>query len=186
MNNADYMLLNYISQNYALIVDTREKLTTRYKERMESFERMGVVSERQPLNVGDYSAIADLPGGYIDYTRKIAIERKRDLKELISCFGTERERFEKELQRAQECGCKLYIVTEGGSYSDIVAGNYENNHSVKNALATYHTFEQRYGCSFVFVTPEDFPVFAHETFRRYIMDDLTARYYNGTLTKFMT
>lgn len=43
---------------------------------------------------------------------------------------------------------------------------------VKNVLATYHTFEKRYGCSFIFVTPETFPTFVYETLRRYIMDDL--------------
>ena len=113
-----------------------------------------------------------MKGETIDYSDKLSIERKMDLRELIACFGPERDRFEAELYRAWKKGCRLYVAIEGGCYADLVAGNYPNNHEVKNVLATYHTFEKRYGCSFVFVTPETFPTFVYETLRRYIMDDL--------------
>ncbi len=184
MNNSDYRMLRWISEHYSLIVDTREKLNRRYYERMDNFEKLGIEAEREKLDFGDYSAIADTPTGYIDYTHKIVIERKMDLEELIMCLSTDHDRFKNELQRAHDCGCKMYIATESGSYADIVAGNYKNHVSPKLVLTALHVFEQRYDCKFVFLTPETFPIFVHETLRRFIMEDLTRRYYGGTSSLF--
>ena len=171
-----YNACKRISETFNLIVDTREQQNPRYQQRMEDYQNLGVLPQRRALNVGDYSAAVHLPKGEtIDYSDKLSIERKMDLRELITCFGPERDRFEAELRRAWEKGCKLYVAIEGGSYADLVAGNYPNDHKVKNVLATYHTFEKRYGCSFVFVTPETFPTFVYETLRRYIMDDLCGK-----------
>lgn len=179
MTNEEYRMLQYISTSYDLIVDTREQINPRYEARMESFKRMGITPVRHKLFAGDYSAVAHTPTGDVDYTEKIAIERKMDLEELITCFSRDRTRFEDELKRAHKCGCRLYVVTEGGSYADLAAGNYRNDFDAKLALATYHTFEQRYNCHFVFVPAGAFPIFAHETLRRFIMDDLVAKFKAG-------
>lgn len=181
MKDIDYRMLQYISQNYDLIVDTREQINPRYESRIESFKRMGLTPVRRKLFAGDYSAIAKAPHGTIDYTERIAIERKMDMEELVTCLSSDRDRFRAELDRAHKCGCRLYVVTEGGSYADLAAGNYRNEMEPKLALATYHAFEQRYGCQFVFVPQGAFPIFVHETLRRYIMDDLTAQYYAGEI-----
>ena len=181
MTNEDYKMLKYISTNYDLVVDTREQINPRYEARMESFKRMGVTPVRRKLFAGDYSAVAHTPGGDVDYTQKIAIERKMDIEELLVCLSTDRKRFEAELKRAHDTGCNLYVVTESGSYADIAAGNYRNQVPPQNALATYHAFEQRYGCHFVFVPPGAFPIFVHETLRRYIMDDLTVKLNSGKI-----
>lgn len=181
MKNEDYKMLQYISTNYDLIVDTREQINPRYEARMESFKRMGITPVRRKLFAGDYSAVAHTPDGDVDYTRNVAIERKMDLEELITCLSTDRDRFEAELERAHKCGCRLYVVTEGSSYADLAAGNYRNQFDTKLALATYHAFEQRYNTHFVFVPPGAFPIFVHETLRRYIMDDLKAKFEAGKI-----
>lgn len=181
MKDRDYQMLQYISANYNLIVDTREQITPRYEARMESFKRMGVTPVRRKLFAGDYSAIAKTPDGIVDYTERIAIERKMNIEELVTCLSTDRLRFKAELERAHKCGCRLYVVTEGGSYADLAAGNYRNNLDAKLALATYHAFEHRYGCRFIFVPPGAFPIFAHETLRRYIMDDLMEQFEAGKI-----
>lgn len=179
MTNEEYRMLQYISTHYDLIVDTREQINPRYEARMESFKRMGFTPVRRKLFAGDYSAVAHTPNGDVDYTRKVVIERKMSMEELITCFSTDRDRFEDELERAYKCGCRLYVVTEGGSYADLAAGNYRNDFDAKLALATYHTFEQRYNTHFVFVPPGAFPLFVHETLRRFIMDDLVAKFKAG-------
>ena len=179
MTNEPYKMLKYISTSYDLVVDTREQITPRYEARVESFKRMGVTPVRKKLFAGDYSAVAHTPSGDVDYTQIIAIERKMDIEELLVCLSTDRKRFEAELKRAHEKGCRLYIVTEGGSYADLAAGNYRNDFDAKLAIATYHTFEQRYNCHFVFVPAGAFPIFAHETLRRFIMDDLVAKFKAG-------
>ena len=181
MTNDVFRMLQYISTNYDLIVDTREQITPRYEARMKSFQRMGLTPVRRKLFAGDYSAIAKTPDGTIDYTECIAIERKMDMEELVTCLSSDRDRFKAELERAHKSGCRLYVVTEGGSYADLAAGNYRNEMDPKQALATYHSFEQRYNCQFVFVPQGCFPIFVHETLRRYIMDDLTAQYYAGEI-----
>lgn len=183
MVTKDYDACKEISKTFTLVVDTRERDTDRYHQRIAQFEDMGLENTRHVLFAGDYSAIAKLPSGRtVDYTRRISLERKADIEELIKCYGPERKRFEAELQRAHKSGCKLYVVIESGSYADLVAGNYQNHHDVKNVLATYHAFEQRYNCSFVFVTPETFPTFVYETLRRYIMDDLCSKCKKGEIT----
>lgn len=183
MVDKEYKACKHASETFTLVVDTREKDTDRLHQRIAQFEDMGLETTRRALFAGDYSAIAKLPyGRTMDYTRRISLERKADLEELIKCFGPERKRFEMELQRAHQSGCKLYVVTESGSYADLVAGNYKNDHDVKNVLATYHAFEQRYNCNFVFVTPETFPTFVYETLRRYIMDDLCSKCKKGEIT----
>lgn len=168
-----YKACKEASETFELIVDTREQLTERYEKRIEAFKNLGVTPIRQKLYAGDYSAIAKIGTHTIDYTTRVALERKKDLSELITCLsGTSRQRFEAELRRAYLCRCRLYIVVEEGSYADLVAGNFFNHVDPQKVLACYHTFEQRYGCHFVFVPPEVFPKFAHETLRRFIMDDL--------------
>lgn len=182
MKDRDYQMLQYISTNYDLIVDTREQINPRYESRIASFKRMGVMPVRRKLDAGDYSAIAKLPYGIVDYTGRIAFERKMDTTELVSCFGgPNRARFEAELKRAHEAGCRLYVVIEDGSYADLAAGNYRNDVDPKVVLATYHTFENRYGCRFVFVPQGAFPIFVHETLRRYIMDDLMEQFEAGKI-----
>lgn len=181
MTNEPYKMLKYISTSYDLIVDTREQINPRYEARMESFKRMGITPIRHKLFAGDYSAVAHTPDGDVDYTRKIAIERKMDLEELVTCLSRDRSRFKAELERAYKCGCRLYVVTEGGSYADLAAGNYRNDFDAKLALATYHAFEQRYNTHFVFVPQGAFPIFAHETLRRFIMDDLVAKFKAGDI-----
>lgn len=182
MTNECYKMLQYISTSYDLIVDTREQMNPRYEERMESFKRMGITPVRRKLFAGDYSAIAKMPHGTVDYTDRIAFERKMDTTELVSCFGgSNRARFEAELKRAHEAGCRLYVVIEDGSYADLAAGNYRNKMEPKLALATYHAFEQRYNVRFVFVPQGAFPIFTHETLRRFIMDDLIQKVKNGEI-----
>lgn len=181
MKNEDFRILQYISTNYDLIVDTREQINPRYEARMESFQRMNLTPVRRKLFAGDYSAIAKTPHGTIDYTERIAIERKMDMEELVTCLSRDRTRFKAELERAHKCGCRLYVVTEGGSYADLAAGNYRNDFDAKLALATYHAFENRYGCRFVFVPQGAFPIFVHETLRRYIMDDLMEQFEAGKI-----
>ena len=87
MTNEEYRMLQYISTSYDLIVDTREQINPRYESRIASFKRMGITPVRRKLDAGDYSAIAKTPHGAVDYTGRIAFERKMDTTELVSCFG---------------------------------------------------------------------------------------------------
>lgn len=71
-----------------IIVDSRERCPYQFQGKHYA----GVEIERGSLVTGDYSlhGLAD----------RIAIERK-ELSDLVQCLGRERERFEREIQRAQ-------------------------------------------------------------------------------------
>lgn len=52
------------SETFNLIVDTREQQNSRYQQRMEDFQDLGVLPQRRALDVGDYSAVVHLPTMY--------------------------------------------------------------------------------------------------------------------------
>ncbi len=173
-----------LSKNYIhLIVDTREQRTQRYEERIRAFEELRINGiTRQKLNTGDYSGILQLPNGNIlDFTDLVSVERKMSLDELLDCFATNHKRFEAELIRAKNTGCKLFVATEEGSYAQLVSGNYTRKISVDQALSCYHNFQLRYGVQFEWVTPESFARFTYETLRRFIYDYLATHYPNGEI-----
>lgn len=181
----DYNVADQMSKSYTLVIDTREKQNPRYFARLKGFQDIldfkGTL-ERQKLAVGDYSGIAITPSGnVIDYCSLVSVERKMDIEEYLSCCFGQRQRFESELRRAQEMSCKLYVAIESGSYPDLVAGNYKYPVAPKLAVSTYHTFEERYGVHFQFVTPESFPLYAYNTIRRFILEHLMRNFPNGGL-----
>lgn len=180
MYNPYYREFQKLSSEFTLIVDTREHPTARFKSRMEAFENMGLKIERRALLAGDYSAILELPNGdVIDFSHHIAIERKSDMHELMCCFSEDRRRFERELERAKNVGCNLHIVTEEGSYVDMLNGTFASYISPKAAIGTYHAFQTRYGAHFEWVTPETFPHYVFNLLRIYIMEYLMNHYPNG-------
>lgn len=75
---------------------------------------------RSGLTTGDYS-VAGL-------THCISIERK-SLPDLVMCVGTERERFEKEIQRMLAYETRAIIVEAG--WSDVEAGLWRSRISPK-------------------------------------------------------
>lgn len=102
-----------VLKTFEILVDTREQPTTRAKKRLEAF---GVPYSRATLSYGDYAYNATLPGGsrIYDASRTIqpvcAVERKMNLDELAGCFGRGRQRFQREFERAQEHGCRIYLI----------------------------------------------------------------------------
>lgn len=97
-----------------LLVDTREQPTARFAQRMAA---AGLPYTRKKLNFGDYSARCTLEDGReLDLSGSVAIERKMNLDELCQCYTRDRQRFEREFQRAQSKGAKLYLIVENGSW----------------------------------------------------------------------
>ncbi len=104
-----------------------------------------------------------------------------DISELIRCFTTARERFENELLRAKNAGSRLLIATESECYDDLISGNYPNRAPSKVLVNTYHTYEERYGANFQWVSPQTFPTFTYQSLRRFILDYLMTTYPNGEI-----
>lgn len=137
-----------------VLVDTREQQNghiTKY------LDRRGVKWKSKKLDYGDYSFL--LPAAPqlgitrdLYFTREITIERKANLDELAGNLTHGRAAFEAELIRAR--GCRLFLLIEGGSWQDIVNGNYRSQYNKKSYLASLMTFIHRYGIQVFFTTKE--------------------------------
>ena len=135
-----------------LLVDTREQPTQRLQARIEI---SGLPYERRKLEQGDYSCKCTLPGGEeLDFSSKVAIERKMDLDELCLCFGKERRRFEREFERAKENGCKIYLLVENGNWEKAYNGKYQSQYNQKALVASIDAFRARYGMQLDFCKEE--------------------------------
>lgn len=118
-----------------IIADTREQEPFTFEH-----ERYGgVVVSREKLDTGDYS----LPG----LTDKVAVERK-SLPDLIACLSHERERFERELQRA--AALDAFAVVIEASRQDVVAHNYRSKMLPHAILKSILAFSVRYSAKFFF------------------------------------
>lgn len=135
-----------------LLVDTREQPTPRLQARIEI---SGLPYERRKLDQEDYSCKCTLPGGEeLDFSSRVAIERKMDLDELCLCFGKERKRFEREFERAKENGCKIYLLVENGNWEKAYNAKYQSQYNQKALVASIDAFRARYGMQLDFCKEE--------------------------------
>jgi ERCC4-type nuclease len=100
------MLATPSPESFTAIIDSREQLP---------FALEPLQSVRGTLQAGDYSVCG--------LDSEIAIERK-SLSDLIACCGTERARFERELQKLLAYRTRAVVVE--ASWSDLSAGGWRS------------------------------------------------------------
>lgn len=139
-------------ESLTLLVDTREHPTQKLRKRIK---QTGLPYKRQKLEQGDYSCQCELPDGQVlDFSDKVAIERKMNLDELCLCFGRERGRFEREFERAKATGCRIYLLVEDGSWEKAYKGEYRSLYNPKALIASINAYRARYGMQLDFCAPE--------------------------------
>lgn len=139
-------------ESMVLLVDTREQPTEKLKQRIDS---TGLVHERRKLDFGDYSCKCMMPdGNELNFSSKVAIERKMSLDELCSCFGKERGRFEREFNRAKESGCRMYLLVENATWEKVYNGKYRSLFTPQALIASIDAFRARYGMQLDFCKAE--------------------------------
>lgn len=131
-----------------ILYDTREQPGEKLNKRLEN---TGCPCERVKLNFGDYSAKC----GDVSLADSVVIERKMNLTELAMCFGSERERFQREFERAKEAGAKIYLLIENADwnvlYSDSVYKRYtRSKYSRQALLASLTAWIARYNMNVIF------------------------------------
>ena len=135
-----------------VLVDTRERPTAFSERRYAQFEKP---YRREKLDVGDYSAEFQLPdGGVVTLKDKVVVERKNSIDELCMCFAGERGRFEREFQRAEESGIKVYLLVENATFEAIYNGRYRSRFNPKSLVASILAWLARYNCVLVFCKAE--------------------------------
>ena len=128
-----------------VLVDTREQDTARLRVRLKD---MKCEYERCKLDFGDYSAKVPVNGEWL--TLNVAIERKMDLDELAQCYCNGRKRFEREFERAQTAGAKIYLLIENATWEDAYTGNYRSKMSPQALTASMLAWLARYRCQLIF------------------------------------
>ena len=128
-----------------VLVDTREQDTARLRVRLKD---MKCEHERCKLDFGDYSAKVPVNGEWL--TLNVAIERKMDLDELAQCYCNGRKRFEREFERAQTAGAKIYLLVENATWEDAYTGNYRSKMSPQALVASILAWLSRYRCQVIF------------------------------------
>lgn len=136
-----------------VLVDSREQDTERARWRYAS---IGLPAERCTLDYGDYSYNATLQDGSRIYDLSgrvrptVSIERKMNLDELAECFGSGRDRFEREFGRAGDAGAQMWLMIEGGSWESIYDHRYQSKMLPKSLAGSIFAFSRRYNLRVIF------------------------------------
>lgn len=133
-----------------ILVDTREQPSERAQKRYDSF---GCAYRRAKLDFGDYSATFCLPDG-TEQRVNAAIERKMNLEELSSCLTHERDRFEREFERAKAAGASVYLLVENASWENLINGRYKTKFNPNAFFGSVLAWVARYDLKPIFCKQE--------------------------------
>ena len=139
-----------------LIEDSRQQ-ANKHELKHKRWAELGVPLTRSKVVVGDYC----LPP-------RTAVDTKASISEIAQNIGggrDEHQRFIRELKLAQDLDCKLYVLIENTEGVEDIDGlnswrNPRTDYSPDCIQGTrlakaMHTIESRYGCTFMFCTPEE-------------------------------
>jgi len=144
-------------QSMQILVDTREQNTERAQRRYATF---GVPYSRATLSYGDYCYNAQLPSGEWLFeegeliSAPIVIERKMSLDELAMCFTKDRDRFEREFQRAKTNNARIFLLTENATWENLLNGRYRSKFNQNAFLASLAAWIIRYDLQLIFCKEE--------------------------------
>lgn len=135
-------------ESMTILVDTREQDTPAFRRRMRQME---TPYERIKLDAGDYSCSCLLPDG-VEYSLmdKVAVERKMSADELCLCFGKERQRFQREFERAANTRTRLYLLVEDTSWEQLMTGDYRSKLNPDALIASILVWTARYNTNVIF------------------------------------
>ena len=124
-----------------IVRDTREQENCGWQF-TDGFDPVPVVVDGK-LTTGDYSIL-----GFEDVA---AVERK-EFQDFIGCLGASRDRFEREMSRAQAFRDRrgFFAVVIEGPLSKLLAGDFRGELDPNTGYQTVLAFIQRYGVPFVF------------------------------------
>lgn len=137
-------------ESAVILVDTREQDTPQLRARLAT---MGTY-RREKLDFGDYSICCTLPDGKLfSLSDRVAIERKMSADELCNCYCRDRNRFEREFERAASANAKIYLLIERTTWEEIYAGNYRSRMNPKSLVASIDAWMARYNCQLLMCEP---------------------------------
>lgn len=141
-----------------ILIDTREQC---YKHITDRLEKLNIAYKFQKLDFGDYSF--ELDG--VSFEKRICVERKGSLNEIIGNFTKGRKRFEAEFKRA--IGCKVILMIEALE-SDIDKHNYKSSMTPSKVKSFLKTWTYFFGLDLNFVEKFDSAEFMLGVFKSYL------------------
>ena len=156
-NNYTDTEIKAILKTMVILCDTREQKNQHIKQFFDSSERR---YQDKTLRTGDYTAVIpankdvgiDKP---LYFDKSIVIERKGSLEELSGNFTKGRERFKRELTRANANNMEFHLMIEGSSFTDIINHNYKTELHENAFLGTLLSLQCEYGFNIMFIQPAD-------------------------------
>lgn len=164
--------IKQILNSIVILVDTREQKNQNISS---WFDSKKIKHKKKSLSYGDYSFYVPaneelhIPRDVL-FTNDICIERKNSTDEIVSNFAQDRNRIEDEFLRHK--GKMILLVEDEQFYKNICNGSYKSNYKKQSAVATYHTFIERYGLCPAFVHKEYAGYYIYMTFRYYLRNYL--------------
>lgn len=154
-----------------IFTDSNEQKTDRARQRYAQF---GCPHKRKKLNFGDYSCQVTLPNGEVhSFEEEFSVERKMDWSELCNCFTWERERFEREFERAKAKNAKLYLLVEDATLDDAYSGNYRSQTTPASLTASIFAWLARYNCQIILCSQDISGRVIHDILYREAKERLT-------------
>lgn len=129
-----------------IIVDTREQETEQLAQRLAT---LGHQYRREALDAADYMVEYETADG-ATVRLPVAIERKMSLDELATCFTSERERFQAEMERLLKAGVKTYLLVEKASWEKIQTKDYRSQMPVASFIASLLWWSVHYDFKVIF------------------------------------
>lgn len=130
-------------KDLTIIIDTQEKVNGHITE---FFDKKKIPQVQRSLDIADYSAMI----GNMTWEHDVVVERKANIDEIAGNFTAQRARFEREFLRAKANGCKVFLVIENCSWSDIFLHNYQSKLLPKSLVASLLSWQIRFNITIIF------------------------------------
>lgn len=164
-----------LSKMMVVLVDKREKENSHITD---YFNKHNISYRKETLPYGDYSFM--IPTGTdlgiandIYFHKEIVIERKNSLEELSGNLGKERDRFEKELLKASNDCCRMFLMVENPrGYNAIMEHDYKTEFKPLPYVASLKSFENRYGLNIQFIDKQYAGYIIYSTFYYYMRENM--------------
>lgn len=140
--------INALLKELTIIIDRREQSNNHI---VEYFDKKKVKYIDRSMSVGDYSAML----GEATLEHSISCEKKSGIDELCSNLTADRERFEREFQRAKCNGTKVFLIIENASWSDIFLHNYRSKLKPQSLIASLFSWQVRFNITIIFCKPSE-------------------------------
>jgi hypothetical protein len=175
-----------ILNSITVIIDSREH-EGKHDHIISYFGSKNIKYVYKKLDFADYSFTCPAVPEYglpeeLNFEKKIVVERKFGLSELCGNIlnrkdvegkrSDERDRLEREFQRAKETGAKFNIMVEDGSFDKILTHQYRSETDPKSFYATLFAFDARYGAYVQFVEKKNAGWFIYNKFRYFLREEL--------------